>query len=184
MKIHSSHTRLGFASNDIAFGSVKNTNNAVAFSSNVGAKFSSVPNKELNYNIGLLQSASLSISAILNDNSISLNDVESIIHNASFMGRNIFTRDRIVKSEDLVLFDANSVLDIIPTDDKDIYIFKKSLKDIQKSLLYSIDELKRKSYINEDVVKFDREYLLANDKLFSNAHNTDNLASKIDLLLT
>lgn len=183
MKIDSNPSRFSFDSKNFNNKGIEKPDIIHYVDKSVNNTFLSLSDKELNYNIGLLQSANLVINNILTDSNISLEDVISIIKNASFMGKNIFSKDTIIKYEDQMLFDANHVLDIIPVDNKDIYLFKKSLREVQKSLLSTIEEIKQKVSVNKIVNKIDVDYLTSNSKLFSNSHNTDGLASKIDMLL-
>lgn len=137
-------------------------------------------NKELNNNIGILQIANSSIQSILNNPNITLDDALSIISKAKFFGKNIFRADFVIRDEGGVVFDGNRVLSILPTDEKDLYIFKKALKKEQDLIMQSMQRLSKDE--SSDVV-FDDGYLKKNANLFSKAHNTSSLSSKIDSLL-
>lgn len=162
-----------YISKDIKYTSDKIANN-----------FSSLYYKSINYNIGLLQSVNLILDTIIYDNDINLSDIFTLLNNSSFMGKNIFTSNMIIKDNDELLFDANRILDIVPIDDKDIYIFKKHLKKEQKFLLSSLDKMKLKAGYDNDYKELNKDYLKNNSTLFSNSHDVSKLYSKIDTLLS
>lgn len=148
--------------------------------------FSSIENKELNNNIGILQIADKIINEILLDNNISLDAIVAKLKNASFSNMPIFAEKQVLKDiNNNILFDANRILNIIPKDEKDIYIFKKALRNEHNLILDSLNNFKN-DILNESKqnVELDKEYLKSNANLFKKAHNTESLSSKMHSLLS
>lgn len=139
-------------------------------------------NKEINNNIGVLQIANASISSVLNNPNITLNEALTIISNAKFFGKNIFRADFIIRDDSGVVFDGNRILSILPTDEKDLYMFKKALKREQELIMQSMKRIS-KEVSTKDEVALDSSYLKQNSNLFSKSHNTAALSSRIDSLL-
>ncbi len=143
--------------------------------------YSTIKTRELNNNIGILQIASQTINDVLNSNS--LTEILSKLSDAKLFNRQIFTQSQIIKDDNgNIIFDANRILDIIPDNDGDISIFKKSLKIQNKIIEDTLRELKNESTkIGESM--FDKDFLVSNASMFAKSHNISSLASKIDSLL-
>lgn len=157
--------------------------------------YSSINTKQTNNDIGILQSANAAIKAILSNPNIELDEAISIISSAYLFGKPVFRYDNVIKDTNgNVLFNANRILEIIPEDNSDIYTFKKRLKHeselISNALMTFRDNLSNDQTVNTgkandidiDYTDFDSSYVL-NNNLFSKAHNTNTLASRIDTLL-
>lgn len=154
--------------------------------------YSSIPRKELNNNIGILQIAKKTLQNILSNSHITLDGVFRELNNAQFLGNSIFS-DSMILCDDGggVLFDANRILSIMPSDERDLYIFKKALKNEVDFIANSLQNLQNKNLqsanLAQDSALYDTDnisdYLTSNAMLFAKAHNTTGLISKIDALL-
>ncbi|MDE6885940.1 MAG: hypothetical protein K2P17_02720 [Helicobacteraceae bacterium] len=146
--------------------------------------YSSLEHKELNNAIGILQLANTSIEKILNNSNINLDEAKEILSQANFFGAKIFANNVILKdSYGGLLFDANRILTIIPSDNRDIYSFKKALKLEQNLIKNSLDSIQNKIQIQNEPYLDMNSYLTSNANLFSKAHNTEGLALRLDSLL-
>lgn len=149
--------------------------------------YSALPQKELNNQIGILQIAQRTLSNILSNSHITLDEVYREINNAQFLGSGIFSDSMILSSgSGEVLFDANRILNILPNDERDLYIFKKALKNEMDFITNSLQTLQNANMgVNMSTTQSEnvRDYLTSNAMLFSKAHNTAGLISKIDALL-
>lgn len=154
--------------------------------------YSSIPSKELNNNIGILQIAKKTLQNILSNSHITLDGVFRELNNAQFLGNSIFSDSMILRDDGGgVLFDANRILSIMPSDERDLYIFKKALKNEVDFIANSLQNLQNKNLqsanLAQDSALYDTDnisdYLTSNAMLFAKAHNTTGLISKIDALL-
>lgn len=154
--------------------------------------YSSIPRKELNNNIGILQIAKKTLQNILSNSHITLDGVFRELNNAQFLGNSIFSDSMILRDDGGgVLFDANRILNIMPSDERDLYIFKKALKNEVDFIANSLQNLQNKNLqsanLEQDSALYDTDnisdYLTSNAMLFAKAHNTTGLISKIDALL-
>lgn len=146
--------------------------------------YSSLKTRELNNNIGILQIADKVLGEILRDNNISLDDILRKLEDTKFLDKPVFASNQIIKdSNNDILFDANRILNIIPHDKKDVYIFKKALRVEHEFIVDSLNNIKNEITTESNDVEFDKDFLSANSSLFLKSHNTANLASKIDALL-
>lgn len=154
--------------------------------------YSSIPRKELNNNIGILQIAKKTLQNILSNSHITLDGVFRELNNAQFLGNSIFSDSMILRDDGGgVLFDANRILNIMPSDERDLYIFKKALKNEVDFIANSLQNLQNKNLqsanLAQDSALYDTDnisdYLTSNAMLFAKAHNTTGLISKIDALL-
>ncbi len=154
--------------------------------------YSSIPRKELNNNIGILQIAKKTLQNILSNSHITLDGVFRELNNAQFLGNSIFSDSMILRDDGGgVLFDANRILSIMPNDERDLYIFKKALKNEVDFIANSLQNLQNKNLqsanLAQDSALYDTDnisdYLTSNAMLFAKAHNTTGLISKIDALL-
>lgn len=154
--------------------------------------YSSIPRKELNNNIGILQIAKKTLQNILSNSHITLDGVFRELNNAQFLGNSIFSDSMILRDDGGgVLFDANRILSIMPSDKRDLYIFKKALKNEVDFIANSLQNLQNKNLqsanLAQDSALYDTDnisdYLTSNAMLFAKAHNTTGLISKIDALL-
>lgn len=154
--------------------------------------YSSIPRKELNNNIGILQIAKKTLQNILSNSHITLDGVFRELNNAQFLGNSIFSDSMILRDDGGgVLFDANRILNIMPSDERDLYIFKKALKNEVDFIANSLQNLQNKNLqsanLAQDSALYDTDnisdYLTSNAMLFAKAHNTIGLISKIDALL-
>lgn len=154
--------------------------------------YSSIPRKELNNNIGILQIAKKTLQNILSNSHITLDGVFRELNNAQFLGNSIFSDSMILRDDGGgVLFDANRILSIMPSDERDLYIFKKALKNEVDFIANSLQNLQNKNLQSAnlalDSALYDTDnisdYLTSNAMLFAKAHNTIGLISKIDALL-
>ncbi len=149
--------------------------------------YSALPQKELNNNIGILQIARRALSNILNNSHITLDEVHREINNAQFLGSKIFSDSMILSSgSGEVLFDANRILNILPNDERDLYIFKKALKnevDFISNSLQSLQSANLGANQATEQPENIKDYLTSNASLFAHAHNTAGLVSRIDALL-
>lgn len=154
--------------------------------------YSSIPCKELNNNIGILQIAKKTLQNILSNSHITLDGVFRELNNAQFLGNSIFSDSMILRDDGGgVLFDANRILSIMPSDERDLYIFKKALKNEVDFIANSLQNLQNKNLqsanLAQDSALYDTDnisdYLTSNAMLFAKAHNTTGLISKIDALL-
>lgn len=149
--------------------------------------YSSLPHKELNNQIGILQIAQRTLQNILSNSHITLDEVYREINNAQFLGSGIFSDSMILSSgSGEVLFDANRILNILPNDERDLYIFKKALKNEVDFITNSLQSLQNANMgVNPPLAQGEnvRDYLTSNAMLFSKAHNTAGLISRIDALL-
>lgn len=148
---------------------------------------SALPHKELNNHIGILQIAQRTLQNILSNSHITLDEVRREINNAQFLGSDVFSNSMILSSRNgEVLFDANRILNILPNDERDLYIFKKALKNEVDFIANSLQGLQN---VNLGVNLYPeqpenvKDYLTSNAMLFSKAHNTAGLISRIDALL-
>lgn len=148
---------------------------------------SALPHKELNNQIGILQIAQRTLQNILSNSHITLDEVRREINNAQFLGSDVFSNSMILSSRNgEVLFDANRILNILPNDERDLYIFKKALKNEVDFIANSLQGLQN---VNLGVNLYPeqpenvKDYLTSNAMLFSKAHNTAGLISRIDALL-
>ena len=149
--------------------------------------YSSIPRKELNNNIGILQIAKKTLQNILSNSHITLDGVFRELNNAQFLGNSIFSDSMILRDDGGgVLFDANRILSIMPSDERDLYIFKKALKNEVDFIANSLQNL-QSANLAQDSALYDTDnisdYLTSNAMLFAKAHNTTGLISKIDALL-
>ena len=149
--------------------------------------YSALPHKELNNNIGILQIAQRALQNILNNSNITLDGVFREINNAQFLGSAIFEPSMILRDDGgELLFDANRVLNIIPSDERDLYIFKKALKNEVDFIAHSLQNLQNAN-MTQDSALYGADnvsdYLASNAMLFAKAHNTAGLISRIDALL-
>lgn len=143
--------------------------------------YSIIQTRELNDNIGILQIANRTLNDILNSNSIS--EIMSKLSNAKLFNKHIFSPSQMIRDEDgNTIFNANKILDTLPDNDKDIAIFKKTLKVEVKNIEDYLKSLKEK-YAKIEDDKFEKDFLLSNSSLFAKSHNVASLASKIDALL-
>ena len=154
--------------------------------------YSSISRKELNNNIGILQIAKKTLQSIISNSHITLDGVFRELNNAYFFGNSIFSDSMILRDDGGgVLFDANRILSIMPSDERDLYIFKKALKNEVDFIANSLQNLQNKNLQNpnlaQDSALYDTDnvsdYLTSNAMLFAKAHNTTGLISKIDALL-
>lgn len=148
--------------------------------------YSSLPIKELNSNIGILQIALSSLERILNDDEITLASIKRQIHNAKFLGQNVYATSMIIKdSNGETLFDANRILGIIPNNESDLYMFKKMLKSEISFIQKSLSSLQDSTLLQNKAQDFSnaKDYLTSHSSLFAKAHNTASLHSKLDALL-
>ncbi len=149
--------------------------------------YSALPQKELNNQIGILQIAQRTLSNILSNSHITLDEVYREINNAQFLGSKIFSDSMILSSvSGEVLFDSNRIQNILPSDERDLYIFKKALKNEVDFITNSLQSLQNANMsVNLPTAQGEnvRDYLTSNAMLFSKAHNTAGLISKIDALL-
>lgn len=149
--------------------------------------YSALPQKELNNQIGILQIAQRTLSNILSNSHITLDEVYREINNAQFLGSKIFSDSMILSSvSGEVLFDSNRIQNILPSDERDLYIFKKALKNEVDFITNSLQSLQNANMgVNPPTAQGEnvRDYLTSNAMLFSKAHNTAGLISKIDALL-
>ena len=149
--------------------------------------YSALPHKELNNNIGILQIAQRALQNILNNSNITLDGVFREINNAQFLGSAIFEPSMILRDDGgELLFDANRVLNIIPSDERDLYIFKKALKNEVDFIAHSLQNLQNANLAPDSAlygVENVSDYLTSNAMLFAKAHNTAGLISRIDALL-
>lgn len=154
--------------------------------------YSSIPRKELNNNIGILQIAKKTLQNILSNSHITLDGVFRELNNAQFLGNSVFSDSMILRDDGGgVLFDANRILSIMPSDERDLYIFKKALKNEVDFIANSLQNLQNKNLqsanLAQDSALYDTDnisdYLTSNAMLFAKAHNTTGLISKIDALL-
>lgn len=154
--------------------------------------YSSIPRKELNNNIGILQIAKKTLQNILSNSHITLDGVFRELNNAQFLGNSIFSDSMILRDDGGgVLFDANRILSVMPSDERDLYIFKKALKNEVDFIANSLQNLQNKNLqsanLAQDSALYDTDnisdYLTSNAMLFAKAHNTTGLISKIDALL-
>lgn len=154
--------------------------------------YSSIPRKELNNNIGILQIAKKTLQNILSNSHITLDGVFRELNNAQFLGNSIFSDSMILRDDGGgVLFDANRILSIMPSDERDLYIFKKASKNEVDFIANSLQNLQNKNLqsanLAQDSALYDTDnisdYLTSNAMLFAKAHNTTGLISKIDALL-
>ncbi len=149
--------------------------------------YSALPQKELNNQIGILQIAQRTLSNILSNSHITLDEVYREINNAQFLGSKIFSDSMILSSvSGEVLFDSNRIQNILPSDERDLYIFKKALKNEVDFITNSLQSLQNANMsANAPTMQGEnvRDYLTSNAMLFSKAHNTAGLISKIDALL-
>ncbi len=149
--------------------------------------YSALPQKELNNQIGILQIAQRTLSNILSNSHITLDEVYREINNAQFLGSKIFSDSMILSSvSGEVLFDSNRIQNILPSDERDLYIFKKALKNEVDFITNSLQSLQSANLgVNPPTTQGEnvRDYLTSNAMLFSKAHNTAGLISKIDALL-
>lgn len=152
---------------------------------NINNGYSTITTRDLNNKIGILQIAYKTIKDILDIDSIT--EIKTKLFDAKLFNRQIFTQSQIIKdSHGNTIFDANRILDTIPDDNRDMAIFKKSLKIESKFIEDSIKKLKEESM--QDSIKIednnlDKDFLLSNPLLFAKSHNVASLASKIDTLL-
>ena len=149
--------------------------------------YSALPHKELNNNIGILQIAQRALQNILNNSNITLDGVFREINNAQFLGNSVFAPSMILQdSGGELLFDANRILSIMPSDERDLYIFKKALKNEVDFIAHSLQNL-QSTNMTQDSALYGAEnvsdYLTSNAMLFAKAHNTAGLISRIDALL-
>lgn len=154
--------------------------------------YSSIPRKELNNNIGILQIAKKTLQNILSNSHITLDGVFRELNNAQFLGNSVFSDSMILRDDGgEVLFDASRILSIMPSDERDLYIFKKALKNEVDFIANSLQNLQNKNLqsanLAQDSALYDTDnisdYLTSNAMLFAKAHNTTGLISKIDALL-
>ena len=172
--------------------------------------YSSLLQKELNHRIGILQTALQTLRSISDENALPA--IVSRIHNTQFFGQKIYENGFVMKGENGEnLFDANTILDAIPGDERDLYLFKKVLKNEIAFLEGSLEKLADSAILRENLAESgvdstnyatesafvtestfatessadsaSFEYLKNNANLFSKAHNTASLRSKIDALL-
>ena len=150
---------------------------------NINDSYLTITTRDLNNKIGILQIAYKTIKDMLDSNSIL--EMKTKLSSAKLFNKQIFTQSQIIKdSSGNIIFDANRILDSIPDDDRDIAIFKKSLKLEGKFIEDSIKKLKEESM--QDSIennKLDKVFLVSNPLLFAKSHNVALLASKIDTLL-
>ena len=129
-----------------------------------------------------------------------LDSLEQILHDSQKsttkmreISRNSIFSDSMILCDDGggVLFDANRILSIMPSDERDLYIFKKALKNEVDFIANSLQNLQNKNLqsanLAQDSALYDTDnisdYLTSNAMLFAKAHNTTGLISKIDALL-
>ena len=143
--------------------------------------YSTIKTRELNNSIGILQIASQTITDMLNSDSLA--EITVKLSDAKLFNKQIFTQSQIIKDDDgNIIFDANRILDSLPDSDRDIAIFKKSLKIEDKAIKDTLRALKEQALNVEDIA-FDKDFLVSNASLFAKSHNISSLASKIDTLL-
>ena len=148
--------------------------------------YSALPHKELNNNIGILQIAQRALQNILNNSNITLDGVFREINNAQFLGSSVFEPSMILRDDGgELLFDANRILSIMPSDERDLYIFKKALKNEVDFIAHSLQNLQSANMTQDSTLDANQvsDYLTSNAMLFSKAHNTAGLISRIDALL-
>lgn len=149
--------------------------------------YSALPHKELNNNIGILQIAQRALQNILNNSNITLDGVFREINNAQFLGSSVFEPSMILRDNGgELLFDANRILSIMPNDERDLYIFKKALKNEVDFIAHSLQNLQSANMTQDSAIYGAdnvSDYLTSNAMLFSKAHNTAGLISRIDALL-
>lgn len=148
--------------------------------------YSSLPFKELNNNIGILQIALSSLKRILNDDNITIPAIQSYINDTRFLGHKVYDSTMIIKNDnDETLFDANRILGIIPSDERDLYTFKKTLKNEISIIENSLSSLQDSAILHDENIDFSnaKDYLTSNSSHFLKAHNTALLSAKLDALL-
>ena len=162
--------------------------------------YSSLPQKELNYRVGILQTALKTLQKISDESALPA--IKAHIQNAQFFGQKIYEKGFVLKSENgETLFDANTLLDALPSNERDLYLFKKVLKGeiifLENSLKKLADSAILRENFAESVANFAEskniaessldsapfDYLTSNANLFFKAHNTASLRNKIDALL-
>lgn len=149
--------------------------------------YSSMVQKELNNHIGILQIARNALQNIINNSQITLNEVNRELENAQFRGYSVFRENFIVQdSDNAVLFDSSRIMDSKPSDERDLYGFKKTLKIELESLQNTLDSLKVRESGESSVPQTQEivSYLAQNAQSFANAHDTRGLAHKLDALLS
>ncbi len=149
-------------------------------------RFSSLAQKEQNNNAGILQIAKNALQNILQNSQITLSAVNNELENAQFMGRSVFSEGVILRDErGETLFDSGRILEILPNDERDLYMFKKALKNEVAFIENSLHALSNASALDGGIIDSGgvKDYLTNNAILFAKAHNTAALASKIDALL-
>lgn len=155
--------------------------------------YSSLPQKELNYRTGILQTALKTLQKISDESA--LPTIVAHIQNAQFFGQKIYEKGFVLKGENgETLFDANALLDALPSDERDLYLFKKVLKGEIAFIESSLKKLADSAILRENIAESKNiaessldsapfDYLTNNANLFSKAHNTASLRNKIDALL-
>lgn len=167
--------------------------------------YSSLPQKELNHRAGILQTALQTLQNISDESALPA--IKAHIQGAQFFGQKIYEKGFVIKSENgETLFDANTLLDALPSDERDLYLFKKVLRGEMIFLENSLKKLADSAILGENVaesaldsathtnfaessVNFadfgvdSAKFLTSNANLFSKAHNTASLRNKIDALL-
>lgn len=155
--------------------------------------YSSLPQKELNYRAGILQTALKTLQKISDESALPA--IVAHIQNAQFFGQKIYEKGFVLKGENgETLFDANTLLDALPSDEKDLYLFKKVLKGEIAFIESSLKKLADSTILRENIAESKNiaessldsapfDYLTSNANLFSKAHNTASLRNKIDALL-
>ena len=162
--------------------STNNTPKKINFSDR-NISYLTISNRELNNKIGILQIAHKTIQDVLDSNSIT--EIKTKLLSAKLFNKQIFSQSQIIKdSNGNTIFDANRILDIIPDHNKDLAIFKKSLKLESKFIEDSLKKLKEEAMSDTTQENtLDKDFLLSNPLLFAKSHNVALLASKIDALL-
>lgn len=148
--------------------------------------YSSLPFKELNNRIGILQIAITSLKQILNNDNITISTLQSHIDNTKFLGHKIYESSMVVKNNSgETLFDANRILEIIPNDEKDLYTFKKMLKNELGFMEHSLASLQDSAILQGQTQDYSNAnaYLTSHSSLFAKAHNTAGLSARLDALL-
>lgn len=156
--------------------------------------YSSLPQKELNYRTGILQTALKTLQKISDESALPA--IKAHIQNAQFFGQKIYEKGFVLKGENgETLFDANTLLDALPSDERDLYLFKKVLKGEIAFVESSLKKLADSTILHENIAESGAniaessldsapfDYLTNNANLFSKAHNTASLRNKIDALL-
>ena len=155
--------------------------------------YSSLPQKELNYRTGILQTALKTLQKISDESALPA--IVAHIQNAQFFGQKIYEKGFVLKGENgETLFDANTLLDVLPSDERDLYLFKKVLKGEIAFVESSLKKLADSAILRENIAESKNiaessldsapfDYLTNNANLFSKAHNTASLRNKIDALL-